>query len=35
MQDFARRVVKLPGVFLLVKLYHSDARVDNMLQYVL
>ena len=34
LQDIIRRVANLTGVFLLVKLYHNDAQVDNMLQYL-
>ncbi len=33
MQDIIRPFANLSCVFLLVKLYHSNARNDNMLQY--
>ncbi|GAC1389308.1 MAG: hypothetical protein NVS4B11_13930 [Ktedonobacteraceae bacterium] len=34
MQDIICRVANLSGVFLLIKLYHSDASVYHMLQYI-
>ena len=34
MQDIIRPIANLSGVFLLVKVYHNDAPVDNMLQYL-